>query len=125
MASASASSSNSVTVRTGPKISSRATRQRLSTPSRIVGCDVEAARLLRDPLAAGHDARALAHAQVDVAEDLLELAGVDDGAEARRGIERLAGRHSRPMAAMRSTSSSRTLRWTTSREPALQVWPLL
>ena len=37
MRSASASSSNSVTVRTGPKISSRATRQSFETPSRIVG----------------------------------------------------------------------------------------
>ena len=62
----------------------------------------------------------------DVAEHLGQLALVDDRAEPGPRVERLAGRQRRARAPRsRSTSSSRTERWTMRREPALQVWPLL
>ena len=73
MAIASASVSNSMTDRTGPKISSRA----IACRSDVVEDrrrDEPAAGLLEDPLAAGDDPGALAPADVDVAEDPLHVA---------------------------------------------------
>ena len=54
--------------------------------------DVEPAGLLAHALAAADDARALLRAEPDVAEDLVQLARVDDRAELGRRVERLAGR---------------------------------
>ena len=55
--------------------------------------DVEAAALDPRPLSSGHDPGPFAHTEVDVAEDLLELSGVDHRAQASRRVERLARRH--------------------------------
>src|SRR5262245_16824589 len=56
--------------------------------------DIVATGLLAYPLTPGDDARALPTTDVDVAKDLVELAGVDDRPESGRRIERLAGRQS-------------------------------
>ena len=63
-----------MTDRTGPKISSRAIVMSLRDVVEDRGRDEAAAGLLEDPLAAGHDAGALAPPDVDVAEDPLHVA---------------------------------------------------
>ena len=60
------------------------------------GLDVEPAGLLAHALATRHDPRALLASKRHVAEDLLELALVDDRAESRRRIEGFARRELRP-----------------------------
>ena len=122
---ASSGSSNSRTASTGPKISSRATRMSFVTPSRIVGREVGAAGLGEDPVAARHDAGALAPAEVDVAEHGLEMVGADERPEPRRRVERVAGARRSAKATSRSRNASLIERWTRTREPALHVWPAL
>ena len=89
---ASSKSSKEVTETTGPKISSWKIRIVLS-PSKIVGCDVVAARQLAAELgafAAGEHLGALLPADVEVGQDLLELVVGGLRADHRVGVERMA-----------------------------------
>ena len=86
--------------------------------------DIESAGLGQSPFSAVSDPGALLHAEADIAEHPLHVALLDQGAELRAGVERMAERDfAFCTAAIFSTSASRIEAWASTREPAWQVSP--
>ena len=88
---ASASLANGMTTTTGPKISSRAIRMALLAPSRMVGSTLIRPSW-REPVFPLVDPGAFPDAEDDIAEHPLHVALLDQRAELRAGIERMAER---------------------------------
>ena len=81
-----------MTTTTGPKISSWAMRMSLRAIENG-RFDIESAGLGEHPLPAMRDPRTLLDAKLDVAEHPLHMARLDERAELRAGVERMAERN--------------------------------
>ena len=89
------------------------------------GLHVAAAGLAAHLRAAERQARALFAARIDVAQHALHLLRIDDRAQLRRRIERIAGREFARHLRHFSSSGSFRLSCTSSREPAEHISPWL